>query len=152
MVTLSHPFYHYCLKADSFTKGYQEKRLELTIDFCNTLSRYACDYKVEELVSERINMVLWITLMDCVKQEILRSRETGVRKTYRMIKEICNHSYVKEVIRNMNTDGFHMKQKLFLVCDQAPIDSYGYDIGNSSGKTGNMKVIVYGYKNYSEKN
>ena len=71
--------------------------------------RYACDYKVEELVSERINMVLWITLMDCVKQEILRSRETGVRKTYRMIKEICNHSYVKEVIRNMNTDGFHMK-------------------------------------------
>ena len=113
VVTLSHPFYHYCLKADSFTKGYQEKRLELTIDFCNTLSRYACDYKVEELVSERINMVLWITLMDCVKQEILRSRETGVRKTYQMIREICNHSYVKEVIRNMNTDGFHMKQKLF---------------------------------------
>lgn len=51
--------------------------------------------------------------MDCVKQEILRSRETGVRKTYQMIREICNHSYVKEVIRNMNTDGFHMKQKLF---------------------------------------
>lgn len=75
-----------------------------------------------------------------------------MRKTYRMIKEICNHSYVKEVIRNMNTDGFHMKQKLFGFADQAPIDSYGYDIGNSSGKTGNMKVIVYGYKNYSEKN
>lgn len=112
-VTLSRPFYHYCLKADSFTKGYQEKRLELTIDFCNTLSQYARDYRMEQLVGERINMVLWITLMDCVKQEILRSKDIGNQKTYQMIRGICNHPYVKGVIGTMSTDGFHTKQKLF---------------------------------------
>lgn len=114
-VTVSCPFYHYCLKADSFTKGYQEKRLELTIDFCNTLSQYARDYKIELLVTERINMVLWVTLMDCVKQEVLRSRDIGNRKTYQTIKELCNHPYVKEVIRKMNIEGLHMKQKFFWV-------------------------------------
>ena len=37
VITISDVLYHYCLKEDSFTKGYQENRLELTDQFCRIL-------------------------------------------------------------------------------------------------------------------
>lgn len=108
--------YHYCLKEDSFTKGYQEGRWELTVHFTKLLKEYAGEYGIEEEVSDRIRMVLWVSLMDSVKQEVRLMGSLSYKQVRTNIRNICSRSEVRTLIRELDTEGLNKKQKLFYRC------------------------------------
>lgn len=111
-------FYHYCLKADSFTKKYQENRYELTWHFCTILQDYAKQYDLEGETQTRIRMVFWVTLMDCMKQEAQRCSEKGVRFVYRQLRELCERKETRETVAHLRGKKLGAKQNLFLFCMQ----------------------------------
>lgn len=108
--------YHYCLKEDSFTKGYQKERWESSIYFAKVLKGYAEYYGIVKQVSNRINMILWISLMDSVKQEVKGIEEQTYISLKNKIKTVCEQKSVRQFISELNTKGLNKKQKLFYAC------------------------------------
>ncbi|MGN0364412.1 MAG: glycosyltransferase [Suilimivivens sp.] len=106
-------FYHYCINSDSFSKGYLKERLDKAADFTRILSDYARKYGIEELAVTRIRMVLWISLLDAIKQEVRKEGLSHYFKLREGIIEICNRSYVIKLVKELNVEGFNKKQKLF---------------------------------------
>lgn len=106
-------FYHYCIKEDSFSKGYQKERLEKAARFVKVLKEYAKQYEIEELADRRIQMVLWISFMDAVKQEV---RHLGLHRCFSLrksVKDICSRDYIQELADSFQTEGLNRKQKMF---------------------------------------
>lgn len=115
-VAISKSYYHYCLKQDSFTKGYQKERWELTVYFTELLEDYAKYYNVSNVVANRIRMILWVSLMDAVKQEVRLKKEVSTAEIKNRIADICNKPKVVELIRKLQTEGLNPKQKIFYYC------------------------------------
>ena len=114
VVTLSDTFYHYCLKRDSFTKRYQENRMDLTITFCDILSQYACKYGLESETENRIRNVLWISIMDCIKQEAVRYGLIDIKKAVNNICNLVKREEVQNVVCNMKSGELGTKQRILL--------------------------------------
>lgn len=114
-VVMADELYHYCQKTDSFSKRYRPERYERTEQFCNILKAYAEEYNIVEEVENRIRMVFWVTLMECVKQEMGRWKETGFLPVYKQVKEICGREYTQTIIGSLITDGMGSKQRLLLI-------------------------------------
>ena len=112
VITISDVLYHYCLKEDSFTKGYQENRLELTDQFCRILRGYTKKYQLGKSVDNRIRMVLWISIIDCIKQEISGGRESKFTEIFRKLRLLANREEVQDNIRHMDIAGMGLKQRL----------------------------------------
>lgn len=108
--------YHYCLKEDSFTKGYQKDRWELTLYFAKLLEEYAEYYEIEKDVDSRIKMVLWVSLMDSIKQEVRLINNTPSKKIRKNVRSICEQWEVKELIGKLDVEKLNKKQKLFYLC------------------------------------
>lgn len=106
-------FYHYCLKADSFTKGYQADKWEKVCSFADILRRYAKEYGIEDIAERRICSMLWINLMAVIKQEAGRWGERPYPKVRRKIKAICNDKEVVLLLENFDAKRLNGKQKLF---------------------------------------
>ncbi len=115
-LTMPEEFYHYCQKADSFSKGYLPGRYEKGVRFCYILKEYAKQYGIEGLVDNRIRMFFWGTVMDCIKQEIRMNKEKGMRTVYSQIKALCGKPEMPEMLDGMRTEGMNGKQKLLLRC------------------------------------
>lgn len=115
-ITCQRQLYHYCLKEDSFTKGYQEDRWKLTVYFTKILKGYAGEYGIEEEVSNRIRMILWVSLMDSVKQEVRLIGSLSYKQVKSKIRCFCNQAEVRTLIGEMNTEGLNKKQILFYWC------------------------------------
>lgn len=112
-VAIDKKFYHYCIQKNSFSKGYQKDRLEKAADFESLLKEYSQEFNIEKLVENRIRMMLWIILIDAVKQEVRFGEGECYRRIRSRIKEICNRSYIKDLIKEMNVQGLNNKQKIF---------------------------------------
>lgn len=112
-VAINKMFYHYCLKEDSFSRGYQKERLTKAEAFVDLLTEYAQQFKIEELVVNRIRTMLWIIVIDAIKQEVRFKQEKSIIQIRSRIKEICNRNCVACVIREINIHGFNHKQKIF---------------------------------------
>lgn len=112
VITIPNILYHYCLSSNSFTQGYQPNRLELTENFCDILNDYAQRYNVLSEVSERINMVLWVTIMDCIKQECARISHNGLIITYKSIKKLIKDENVKLSTHKLNNNAIGFKQQI----------------------------------------
>lgn len=108
--------YHYCLKEDSFTKGYQKDRWELTLYFTKLLEEYAEYYEIEKDVDSRIKMVLWVSLMDSIKQEVRLINNTPAKKIKKNVRNICEQWEVRELIGKLDVEKLNKKQKLFYLC------------------------------------
>ena len=113
-IALSSTFYHYCLKNNSFTKGYQEDRLDLTLTFCGILRQYAQEYELEDKTEDRIRNVLWISIMDCIKQEAARYGFADIKKAVDNIRELVKREEVQNTVCNMNSRELGTKQKVLL--------------------------------------
>lgn len=109
-------FYHYCIQEDSFSRGYSRERLEKTAEFMNVLSGYAEEFGIEALTANRIQMVLWVSLLDAVRKEAAGKRLSDYRALHGSVCEICNRQYVAEMIGLLDTGGMNIKQKLFYYC------------------------------------
>ena len=106
-------FYHYCLQQDSFSRRYSKERLGKTAEFITILSDYAKEYEIERLTDNRIKMVLWISLLDAVKQEVKQIGLCSCLILRASVKEICNRKYVLDLLETFHTEGLNRKQKLF---------------------------------------
>lgn len=115
-VSSSRIFYHYCLQQNSFSRGYSRERLGRTSDFMGILSGYAKEYGIEEQTGSRIQMVLWVSLLDAVKQEVRWTGLSDYLTLRRSVREICNREYVLKLIKSFDTEGLNKKQKLFFLC------------------------------------
>lgn len=115
-VAVSESYYHYCLKEDSFTKGYKKDWFELTAYFTEVLGTYAKYYGIEEMVANRIRMILWVSLIDCIKQEVRLKGKMSVLQIKNRIAGICNKPKVVDLIHKLQTDGLNKKQKIFYYC------------------------------------
>lgn len=115
-ISLSESYYHYCLKEDSFTKGYQEEKFELTEYFTQLLSEYAEYYGVKKEVANRMRMVLWISLMDSIKQEVRLREQLSLLEIRKRIRTICRKKNVIELVENLETEYISSKQKVFYYC------------------------------------
>lgn len=109
-------FYHYCLQQDSFSRGYSKERLGKTAEFMEILSDYAEEYEIKELTDNRIKMVLWVSLLDAVKQEVKQKGMHSYLTLRAAVREICNREYVLNFLKTFHTKGLNKKQKLFFYC------------------------------------
>ena len=112
VITLPDMLYHYCLKSDSFTKGYQKNRLELTQKFCQILESYSIEYNIQKETEGRIRMVMWVSVIDCVKQEILRSN--GYDEIICNIRKLISRDDVQEHVRSLDVSGMGRKQRILI--------------------------------------
>lgn len=109
-------FYHYCIQADSFSRGYSKERLEKTAEFMKILSGYAKEWEIESLTANRIQMVLWVSLLDAVRKETARKGLSDYPALRSSIHEICNKEYVLRLMDSLDTKGMGLKQKVFFQC------------------------------------
>lgn len=116
VVSCSRIFYHYCLQQNSFSRGYSKERLGKTAEFMEILSGYSEKFGIQEQTRNRIKMVLWISLLDAVKQEVSRTEITDYWKLRVTVREICTRDYVLELLKTFSVKGLGKKQQLFFTC------------------------------------
>lgn len=115
-VASSRIFYHYCLQQNSFSRGYSKERLKKTAEFMKILSDYSEEFGIQEQTRNRIKMVLWVSLLDAVKQEVNRRKMSDYWRMRESVKEICTRKYVLELLKTFPIKGLNKKQKLFYFC------------------------------------
>jgi glycosyltransferase involved in cell wall biosynthesis len=115
-VSCSRVFYHYCLQQNSFSRGYSKERLGKTAEFMVILSGYAEEFGIKEQTKNRIKMVLWISLLDAVKQEVNYAKRCEYWRLRASIKEICTREYVLKLLKTFSVKGLNKKQKIFFFC------------------------------------
>lgn len=105
--------YCYCHNDNnSLTLRYREDRFEAAIKMNHKLREIMREKGLLELTEERLLRSLMQNLIVCVKQEVNYSNKIGKRKSYRRIKEICNHVTVKETLANYPINKMPIKQRI----------------------------------------
>ena len=77
------------------------------------LKEYAAEYGIKDLVKARISMVLWINLMECIKQEVRRTDESN-QVIYENIRKMCRSRTTQDALKELSPSALDMKQKIFL--------------------------------------
>ena len=108
-------FYHYCQNADSFSHAYRPDRFALTKVLCMALREYAVRYGIEEETKKRIRMVLWVSLMECIKQETRRLGQVPLRTVRQSVKEFRDDPLTEDALRGLSLSDLPVKQKVFLL-------------------------------------
>ena len=106
-------FYHYVQNPLSFSHSYRPDRFDKTLYLCNLLKEYAAEYGIKDLVKARISMVLWINLMECIKQEVRRTDESN-QVIYENIRKMCRSRTTQDALKELSPSALDMKQKIFL--------------------------------------
>lgn len=109
-------FYHYCIQADSFSRGYSKERLGKTAEFMDILSGYAKEMGIEGLTVNRIQMVLWISLLEAIRKEVAYKGVSDYLALRLSVREICNRDYVLKLADCLDTKGMNAKQRIFFRC------------------------------------
>ncbi len=112
-VTLDNNYYHYCIHEQSHTQRYDSGRISKTDEFCAMLKGYAEYYDIAYETSNRIKMVMWLSIMESIKRAVLQKREIGFTESYKLAKSIVNDKTVRAYITELDTAGFNAKQKTF---------------------------------------
>ena len=87
-----------------------------TAEFMVILSGYAEEFGIKEQTKNRIKMVLWISLLDAVKQEVNYAKRHEYWRLRASIKEICTREYVLKLLKTFSVKGLNKKQKIFFFC------------------------------------
>lgn len=113
-VVLPEYFYHYVQNGDSFSHAYRKDRLALTKVLCGVLEEYAKVYQIEDKVCQRIHMVYWVSLMECIKQEI--KRDISAEEKDRQIRKMCDEAETQRRIKELKLSKLNLKQRVFWYC------------------------------------
>lgn len=112
-VVLPSYFYHYCQNPDSFSHAYRPDRFALTVVLCRTLFSYAARYGVEEETKNRIRMALWVSLMECIKQETKRIGQVPLKTVRQRVIEFCDDPLTRDALEGLPAGEFPAKQRMF---------------------------------------
>ena len=110
---LARYLYHYYQNPSSFSHTYRPDRFDKTLKLCDLLRGEAVSYHLEETVEVRIHMQLWVSLMECIRQEVRRT-DTGRREIHRKVKEYCDHEATQEAAQYLRGHALGRTQKVFL--------------------------------------
>lgn len=106
-------FYHYVQNESSFSHVYRPDRYPLTLRLCGILEDYARQYGILEKVRGRINRVMWVSLMECLKQEVKRE-DTNRRQKVHNVRALCREEGVQKAAWALKPSDFGMKQRALL--------------------------------------
>lgn len=106
-------FYHYVQNESSFSHAYRPDRYPLTLRLCSILEDYARQYGILEKVRGRINRVMWVSLMECLKQEVKRE-DTNRKQIVYNVRALCREEGVQKAAWALNPSDFGMKQRALL--------------------------------------
>lgn len=106
-------FYHYVQNESSFSHAYRPDRYPLTLRLCGILEDYARQYGILEKVRGRINRVMWVSLMECLKQEVKRA-DADRRQIAYNVRTLCREAGVQKAAWALNPSDFGMKQRALL--------------------------------------
>lgn len=106
-------FYHYVQNVSSFSHAYRPDRYPLTLRLCGILEDYARQYGILEKVRGRINRVMWVSLMECLKQEVKRE-DTDRRQIVYNVRALCCEAGAQKAVWALNPSDFGMKQRALL--------------------------------------
>lgn len=112
-ITLKDSYYHYCIHEQSHTQRYDAGRINMADEFCKLLNEYAKYYGIETEASDRIKMVMWLSVMESIKRAVLQKQEIGLANAYKLLKNIVTDKRVRDYIYGMNITGLNAKQKVF---------------------------------------
>lgn len=107
-------YYHYCQNEASFSHAYRPDRFHLTEVLANVLKEYAGRYGIEKETQERIRRMVWVSLMECVKQEVRRIGEVPRKTVKKQIESYCGSELVKDAVNGLDAGKFGTAQKIFL--------------------------------------
>ena len=107
-------YYHYCQNEASFSHAYRPDRFHLTEVLANVLKEYAGRYGIEKETQERIRRMVWVSLMECVKQEVRRIGEVPRKTVKKQIESYCDSELVKDAVNGLDAGKFGTAQKIFL--------------------------------------
>lgn len=114
-VVLPEYFYHYCQNENSFSHAYRADRFFLTEVLCRTLSEYALLYGIEEETKDRIRMVVWVSLLECIKQEVRRHGQLSWKQIYMQVRKYCDSPLTEDALWGLKAEYFPVKQRIFLL-------------------------------------
>ena len=106
-------FYHYVQNENSFSHAYRPDRYPLTLRLCGILEEYARQYGILEEVQGRINRVMWVSLMECLKQEV-RREDAGRRQKMQNVRILCRKTGVQKAVWALEPSDFGLKQRALL--------------------------------------
>lgn len=107
-------YYHYCQNEASFSHAYRPDRFHLTEVLANVLKEYAGRYGIEKETQERIRRMVWVSLMECVKQEVRRIGEVPCKTVKKQIESYCSSELVKDAVNGLDAGKFGTAQRIFL--------------------------------------
>lgn len=106
-------FYHYCQNGESFSHAYRKNRFTLTQTLAGVLGEYASKYHLEDEVKVRISMMIWINLMECIKQEVRRIGDIDFGEIYKQIQRYLRSETVKSMTAELKEIKLPAAQKVF---------------------------------------
>lgn len=110
-VTIPNVFYHYCIHESSFSRGKTENRLTIAYGFQKILYKYARQYEIDNIVSNRICMTMWVAIVSCIKQSARKNAHTNLPEHIREMKELATCKEVTETIDKLDISAMSFSQK-----------------------------------------
>ena len=117
VVTTSKIYYHYCLKADSFSQGYSEVRMPMTKVLAAHLLEYASEFGVCDEANIRIAGMLWINMMATIKQDVRRQvalNQVSKSQVLDDIRELCADDDFQKILTRLRGTALPKQQRVFL--------------------------------------
>ena len=107
-------YYHYCIHESSFSREKTENRLTMAYDFQKILHKYARQYEIDDIVSNRICMTMWVAIVSCIKQTARKNAQTNFTEHIRKMKELAICTEVTETIDKLDISAMSFSQRFLL--------------------------------------
>ena len=89
------------------------------------MKEYAGRYGIEKETQERIRRMVWVSLMECVKQEVRRIGEVPRKTVKKQIESYCGSELVKDAVNGLDAGKFGTAQRDFFVGSKRTADRSG---------------------------
>jgi len=113
-VTIPNMYYHYCIHESSFSREKTENRLTMAYDFQKILHKYARQYEIDDIVSNRICMTMWVAIVSYIKQTARKNAQTNFTEHIRKMKELAICTEVTETIDKLDISAMSFSQRFLL--------------------------------------
>lgn len=112
IVLISEYLYYYVHRTDSLSYTHRDDRWTRSVGMVGQLSEIVRNYSNAPIYFERLDRLLLINLLMCLKQEIRIVTQTGWKKAYSFIKECCYSLPVKVVLSRYPIGKMPFKQRM----------------------------------------
>jgi len=107
--------YNYRINNTSLTQSYKKDRFEKSKFLYNQLINKIEEYRLGDKAIIRLQRQYFVNIRCCIKQECMKISKLKINDSFNNIREICNDTQLKNIIKQYPKRKLGIKQRVFLL-------------------------------------